>query len=244
MKKTIKTILLIAVAVILAVIMIFHALFTWGLPPDDTTLVVSDFMEELGGGCEEIRYRTVEKKVFTLYSQFYDRDIAFREVKKMLRGFLLELSLKYSLPEFKPENFDLYQDAILEYRNDDFLASRTPVYKLSALSYFFRLYKNTEANLKILEESGMKSSVDSAMSVIFTPISTGYRLEEASVSRAERLVTELIYYMKTELSLGNFTEENFLEYKKQLENVPDGLFGIDKEILESFIDIYFDLTNS
>ena len=67
------------------------------------------------------------------------------------------------------------------------------------------------------------------MSVIFTPISTGYRLEEPSVSRAERLVTELIYYMKTELSLGDFTEENFPEYKKQLENVPDGLFGIDKE---------------
>ncbi len=243
MKKTIKIILLSAVALILAVIMIFHALFTWGLPPDDKPLTVSEFMEDLGGGCAEIKYRTAERMI-TLYSQFNDREIAFREIKKMLRGFLLELSLKYSLPEFKPENFDLYQDAILEYRNDDFLASRTPVYKLSALSYFFRLYNNTEENLKVLEESGIKSSVDSAMSVIFTPISTGYRLEEPSVSRAERLVTELIYYMKTELSLGDFTEENFPEYKKQLENVPEGLFGIDKEILESFIDIYFDLTNS
>jgi len=244
MIKTIKIVLGIVFAVVFIVIAVFHALFTWGLPPDDKVFNSYEFMEEMGGGYDEVTYRLGEYKKVKLLLQFHDSDFAVQQIKKHLRGFLLELSLRYSLPEFSPETFDLYQESLLKYREDSFMASKRPVYKLSTLSYFFQIYANTETNIKVLEESGMKSNVDSAMNVLFTKISTGYRIEENSVIKAERLVNELVFYMKDTFSLVDFNEETLSEYREKLKNVPDDLFGIDKEILERFIDIYTELKNS
>ena len=244
MMKTLKIILFLVLAIVFVVITVFHALFTWGLPPDDTVLNSSEFLEEMGGGFSEVKYRTAEKKQVTLYCQFEDRDYALQKIKKHLRGFLFELSFKYSLPEFIPENFGLYKEAILKYREDDFFASKTPKYKLSALSYFFRVYDNTEENIKVIQESGLKSNIDYVMNMLFTPISTGYRIKEDSISLAERLVNELVVYMEDEFSLGEFSEETLLEYKKHIENVDEAIWGNDKEILKRFIDIYLEFQNT
>jgi len=239
MKKKLQIIAIIVVVIVFLLISIPQFIFTVGLPPDDKPFNSEEFHELMGGAYEETSLDKQNESSIKLSTVFADHEIAMTEIKKLLKAFIFELSVKYSLPEFNENTIDEYQEALFQYREDNYRASKgAPMYKLGALSYFCQTYKNAKSNAKILLEKGIKNDIDNAMAHLFKVSSKGYINQVSSFLGAKLIVADMLEYMKTTYDLELLTDETIPVYRELLDKVPDDPYAFDKEFLEKFFEIY------
>lgn len=243
MMRKLKIAIPIIALVIFAVATLPNLIFNSGLPADDKVFNSQEFYDLMGGYYDGVTLnrkigKTIEGSI-SLDGVFADHPKAIIEIKKMLKPFLYELSLKYSLPEFSEEVIDQYQEALYLYRESDYRASKgAPMYKLSALSFFCQTYKNSANNAEILRSKGVKSDVENVMSYLFKTSSAGYIQQPKSFDSVKIIVSEMLEYMKTTFELDLLTDETIPAYLEHLDEVPDEPYGMDKEILKTFFEIY------
>lgn len=238
MKKKLKIIATVVVIIVLILLSLPQLIFSAGLPADDKVFNSEEFSELMGGYYKGSSLYKANESTIQLESVFADRETAMVEIKKLLKSFLFELSVKYSLPEFSEETIDQYQDALYRYREDDYRASKgAPMYKLSALSYFCKIYKASDENRETLLNKEITNDVDNALLYLFKVSSKGYITQTYSFPGAKLIVADMLEYMKTTYGLELLTDETIPDYREKLNEVPDE-FSFEKEFLKAFFEIY------
>ncbi len=237
--KKLRIIILIAVFVIFAAATLPRLILNAGLPADDKVFNSGEFFDLMGGAYDKASINVKNMSTISLDVVFADHEKAMAEIKDMLKPFLFELSIKYSLPEFSPETINEYQEALFLYREDNYRASKgAPPYKMNALSFFCQIYNNAEENAKILKEKEIKSDMETVLSCLFKVSSKGYIVQYHSFNAVRLMVSEMLEYMKKTFDLDILTDDTIDVYREHLDEVPDDPYAIDKDILEKFFEIY------